>query len=63
MPADDDDNAKVQKEHGSYFQASTEEEDPPEARFDPIEVDLSRPKRRRARGRIPAPPPRNCAPS
>ena len=44
MPADDDDNAKAQKEHGSYFQASTEEEDRPEARFDPIEVDLSRPE-------------------
>ena len=43
MPADDDDNAKVQKEHGSYFQASTEEEESPEARFDPIEVDLSKP--------------------
>ena len=45
MPIDDEEIAKNQKEHGSYFQASTEEEESPEARFTPLEVDLNAPEK------------------
>jgi hypothetical protein len=44
MPIDDEDTAKSQKEHGSYFSASTEEEESPESRFEPVEVDLTQPE-------------------
>jgi hypothetical protein len=35
---------KAQREHASSFQSSTAEEEPPETRYDPIEVDLNAPE-------------------
>lgn len=44
MPIDDEDTAKAQKDHGSYFAASTQDDEGPETRYEPIEVDLSQPE-------------------
>ena len=49
MPADDDELKKVQSEHSSYFGSAAEEE-PPETRFEPVEVDLSRPEPKKGAG-------------
>ena len=40
----DIDNAKDQKQHASYFSGGTAEEEAPETRFEPVDIDLSMPE-------------------
>jgi hypothetical protein len=44
MAGEDDDNKRVQQEHGSYFSGTSNEEETPEQRYEPVEVDLGQPE-------------------
>jgi hypothetical protein len=56
MPDPDNEALKVQNEHASYFGADNEEE-PPETRYDPVEIDLGQPEPKKGTDGQPAPAP------
>jgi hypothetical protein len=56
MPDPGDDELKSQAEHRSYFGTDNEEE-PPESRYEPVEIDLGEPEPKKgAAGETPPPP-------